>query len=130
MGSRGRWFIKNLEEVRAAKERLPAMFKPQKQPNGKWTMAKYSALAIARLKRKTLQSGKPWPYDVPRKEVERERMFKGHKTDREAAARRERVKQCMERMPEMIAAYRKARKENKKEKREGIALLLTKPRNA
>jgi len=118
----------NANEVKAAREKLPSMFRPQKQEDGRWRMARYSARAVARLRRATIQQGRVWPYDVPKKEVVWERMFKGHKEDREAAEKLERIRRNMERMPEIIAAYRREKKERKAPKKEGLQLLLSTPR--
>jgi len=128
--SRGRWFVENLERVRAAREALPAEFKPQKNANtGAWMNAKYSARDIARLRRRAQLKGVEWPFEeVPKRVVVRERQFKTHKKDALATERRELVRRNMARMDEMVEKYRAAKRAAKVPKKEGLALLISQTR--
>lgn len=117
--------IKNLSEVLAARAARPAVMKAQKV-NGNWHMPKMSAKAIARLRKQHIIAGKEWKWDVPHKLVEKRMPFKGHKRVLRAIQKKEEIARCMERMPKLIAAYRKDRP--KKKKYEGISAALLEPR--
>ena len=117
--------IKNMDEIIAARARLPHAFRPQKTENG-WRMPKYSARAIARLRKKTIMAGKPWPYDIPKKEVEYRVPFKGRKRDLQRAQRKAQIERCMARMPKMIEQYRKELTARRK-KKSGLAEILSAP---
>nr|KJB33930.1 hypothetical protein B456_006G039100 [Gossypium raimondii] len=58
-----------------------------------------------------LLAGQDWSYDPEEKEM-RSKM-KGHKCDRIAAERRENTANLMQKMPEMLLAYKKRRWEKK-----------------
>lgn len=116
--------IKNLAEVAAAKARRPQVFRPT-QVNGNWRMAKWSALAIARARKKAILNGQHWAWDIPDKVVEKKVPFKGRKRYLEKLDRAEEIKRCMSRMPAMIEEYRKGRK---KLKEEGFLDLIRQPR--
>jgi hypothetical protein len=117
--------IANLAEVVAARAALPALFRTSKV-NGKWRMARWSALDIARERRATILRGEAWPWDIPRKEVVKRVPFKGHRRTLERIERAEEVKRCMDRMPAMIEEYRKDKK--KKSKVIGLVDLISIPR--
>jgi hypothetical protein len=117
--------VTNLAEVLAARAALPDLFRPHKV-NGKWRMARWSALAIARERRATILRGEAWPWDIPRKEVVKRVPFKGHRRTLERMERAEEVKRCMARMPAMIEEYRKNKK--KKSKVPGLLALISTPR--
>lgn len=116
--------IKNLDEVLAARARLPAVFKPQKTDRG-WRMPKYSARARARLRKQTIMAGKPWPYDIPKKEVVKEVMFKGRRRDMVRVHRKAQIERCMKRMPKLIEEYRKELA--KRKAKTGLAEILSTP---
>lgn len=78
---------------------------------GRWK-SPISARHRARLRKEALRTGQEWPYDTPRKEVVVKQ--KGHKHDKEAAERRERTKELMEKMPQMLADMKKRRAERAK----------------
>jgi hypothetical protein len=79
--------------------------------NGRWTPLAISARHRARLRKETLLSGGEWHYDAVRREP-RTRM-KGHKVDREAAIKRARTVELMEKMPQLLAEMKKRRWERK-----------------
>lgn len=117
--------IKNLAEVTAARMRRPAVFQPQKVGN-KWHSPKWSAMAIARERKRVLQRGGVWQWDIPKKEVEKQVMFKGHLRDLRREQRQEEIKRCMARMPKLIEEYRK---NSRKKERTGLADILLTPRS-
>lgn len=78
---------------------------------GRWTPLAISARHRAKIRKETLLAGGEWPYDAPRK-PERTKM-KGHKVDREAALKRARTVELMEKMPQMLADMKKRRWERK-----------------
>jgi hypothetical protein len=127
--------IANLAEVTAARAALPANFRPTKQANGRWHMAKWGALRIARERRRTLLRGESWPWVVPRKQVVKRVAFKGHKRDARKLEQAAEVERCMARMPEMVAAYRAARsaaraaRKVEKARAVGFADLVAEPRS-
>lgn len=114
--------IKNLAEVAAARAARPAVMRPQKV-GSRWHMPKMSAMAIARRRKQYLKQGKPWPWDIPHKIVEKRIPFKGHLRDLRAEEKRKEIERCMKRMPQLVADYR--RRKTKKEKRQGLQLVLT-----
>lgn len=121
--------IKNLEEVKAARAARPAAMRPQKV-NGKWNMPKMSALAIARRRKQYLQSGREWPWDIPKKIVEKRVPFKGHLRELRHRDKKEEIARCMARMPQLVADYRKRVAERRRAKKyEGLLGLLKKPRD-
>lgn len=124
--------IANLAEVVAARARLPANFLPTKKPNGRWHMPKWSAMRIARERRRTLQRGEEWVHVVPKKEVVKRVKFKGHMRDVRKLERAAEIERCMARMPEMVAAFRvgmaAARKAKRKEK-DGLGFAISEPRD-
>ncbi|MBA0712495.1 hypothetical protein Golax_011595 [Gossypium laxum] len=63
-----------------------------------------------------LLAGQDWSYDPEEKEM-RSKM-KGHKCDRIAAERRENTANLMQKMPEMLLAYKKRRWEKKMKEEE------------
>lgn len=124
--------IKNLAEVIAARAALPEKFRPTKRPNGRWHMAKWSSLRVARERRRTLLRGEPWPHVVPHKEVVKRVPFKGHKRDARKLERAAEVERCMARMPEIVADYRLARATARAEKRKakhGLLDAINQPRD-
>ncbi|GAV76085.1 hypothetical protein CFOL_v3_19560 [Cephalotus follicularis] len=74
---------------------------------GAWKSLGISARRRARLRKEVLLAGQDWPYDPARKEI-RVKM-KGHKCDRISAEKRENTAKLMEKMPEMLLAYKKRR---------------------
>ncbi|CAI7862581.1 unnamed protein product [Closterium sp. NIES-54] len=80
--------------------------------NGKWRGAAISAKNRARLRRETLLAGEEWPYDAPRKEMKTK--IKGHKHDKEAAVRQEKIAENMAKMPELLEQMKKRQIEAKK----------------
>ncbi len=117
--------ILNLAEIAAAKAAQPAHFKPQ-FVNGKWRKPKWSKRRIAWERKKVIQAGGVWPYDIPHKIVEKRILFKGRKRDLLRAEKQEHIRRCMAKMPELIQEYRANRV--KKSKRVGLAAALTTPR--
>ncbi|KAJ7545071.1 hypothetical protein O6H91_09G106000 [Diphasiastrum complanatum] len=81
---------------------------------GLWTPLAISARHRARLRKQTLLAGREWPYDQPRKEMKTK--MKGHKVDREAAEKRKRTVELMEKMPQMLLDLKKRRWERKYKK--------------
>lgn len=127
--------IKNLAEVRAAREALPPEMKPTKMASGKWRKAKWGALRIAREKRNTIMRGEEWKWDIPKKEVVKLVPFKGHKRHAIQAERRANVERCMARMPQLVAEYRESRRAQRREKKQqpgfaGILQAEARDRNA
>ncbi|CAN1170593.1 hypothetical protein LINPERPRIM_LOCUS7495 [Linum perenne] len=78
---------------------------------GAWTPLHISARRRAMLRREVLLAGQDWPYDPARKEMKTKR--KGHKCDRIAAEKRANTVKLMEKMPDMLLAYKKRRWEKK-----------------
>lgn len=124
--------IANLAEVVAARAALPEKFRPTKRVNGRWRMAEWSSLRVARERRRTLLRGEAWPHVVPNKEVVKRVQFKGHKRDARKLERAAEIERCMARMPEMVAAYRVARAAARAEKRRakhGLLDAVNQPRD-
>ncbi|KAL7128213.1 hypothetical protein ABFS83_14G301100 [Erythranthe nasuta] len=86
---------------------------------GAWKPLSISARHRARLRKEVLLSGADWEYDPARKEMKTKR--KGHKVDRLAAEKRERTKELMEGMPQMLADYKKRKWEQKMKAEEDAA---------
>lgn len=78
---------------------------------GRWTPLAITARHRARLRKETLLAGGEWPYDAPRKPMKTRQ--KGHKVDREAALKRARTAELMEKMPQMLAEMKKRTYERK-----------------
>ncbi|XVF50969.1 hypothetical protein PTKIN_Ptkin04bG0146200 [Pterospermum kingtungense] len=85
---------------------------------GAWKPLGISARRRARLRKEVLLAGQGWPYDPERKEM-RTKM-KGHKCDRIAAEKRENTANLMQKMPEMLLAYKKRRWEKKMKEEEKL----------
>lgn len=83
---------------------------------GAWKPLGISARRRARLRKEVLTAGEDWPFDPERKEM-RTKM-KGHKCDRIAAEKRANTAKLMEKMPEMLLAYKKRRWEKKMKEEE------------
>lgn len=115
--------IKNLAEVAAARAARPAVFRPEKVGD-RWRMPRWSAMAIAREKKRVLISGGTWKWDIPPKVVEKRMPFKGHKRDARKVERAAEIARCMARMPRLVEEYRKGRP---RKKRGGLAELLLEP---
>ncbi|KAK8934236.1 hypothetical protein KSP39_PZI014799 [Platanthera zijinensis] len=71
---------------------------------GAWTPLALSARKRAAIRREALLAGEDWPYDPPKKEQRTKR--KGHKCDRVSAEKRARTAELMQKMPEMLLAYK------------------------
>ncbi|XP_047317924.1 uncharacterized protein LOC124921326 [Impatiens glandulifera] len=78
---------------------------------GAWKPLSISARRRAQLRKEVLLAGENWPYDPERKEMKTRR--KGHKCDRISAEKRAHTVELMEKMPQMLADYRKRRWEKK-----------------
>ncbi|KAK9266830.1 hypothetical protein L1049_020607 [Liquidambar formosana] len=83
---------------------------------GHWELGAWKPLGIsgrrrARLRKEVLLAGEDWPYDPEPKEMRTKR--KGHKCDRISAEKREKTAKLMEKMPDMLLAYKKRRWEKK-----------------
>ncbi|CAI5474391.1 unnamed protein product [Closterium sp. Yama58-4] len=76
--------------------------------NGKWRGAEISAKNRARLRRETLLAGEEWRYDAPRKEMNTK--MKGHKHDKEAAVRQEKIAENMAKMPELLEQMKRQKR--------------------
>lgn len=85
---------------------------------GAWKPLGISARHRARLRKEVLLAGENWPYDPERKEMRTKR--KGHKCDRIAAEKRENTAKLMEKMPDMLLAYKKRRWEKKMKEEEKL----------
>ncbi|EEF45685.1 uncharacterized protein LOC8272421 [Ricinus communis] len=83
---------------------------------GAWTPLHISARKRARLRKEVLLAGQDWPYDPERKEM-RVKM-KGHKCDKISAEKRQNTAKLMEKMPDMLKAYKKRRWEKKMKEEE------------
>ncbi|KAK4744496.1 hypothetical protein SAY87_010808 [Trapa incisa] len=78
---------------------------------GAWKPLGISARRRARLRKEVLMAGQDWPFDPEKKEMRNVR--KGHKCDRISAEKREKTARLMEKMPDMLLAYKKRRWEKK-----------------
>ncbi|PHT90276.1 hypothetical protein T459_05389 [Capsicum annuum] len=78
---------------------------------GVWKPLGLSARHRARLRKEVVLAGHDWPYDPARKEMRTKQ--KGHKCDRISAEKRAKTAELMQKMPEMLADYRKRRWERK-----------------
>ncbi|XAR59908.1 hypothetical protein NMG60_11033084 [Bertholletia excelsa] len=78
---------------------------------GAWKPLGISARHRARLRKEVLLAGEDWPYDPARREMRTKR--KGHKCDRMAAEKRAHTAELMQKMPQMLADYRKRRWQKK-----------------
>ena len=83
---------------------------------GAWKPLGISARHRARIRKEVLLAGEDWPYDPARKEMRSKR--KGHKCDRIAAQKRAHTAELMEKMPQMLADYRKKRWQKKMKEEE------------
>ncbi|GBG71561.1 hypothetical protein CBR_g8977 [Chara braunii] len=97
-------------QLAAGLKRLAAKVKPT-WFNGKFVGTDMSAKNIARVRRQVLLVGEEWPYDKPRKEMKT--RVKGHKVDRIAQAKREKTKELMEQMPQLLADMKNKKKTKK-----------------
>ncbi|XP_027148577.1 uncharacterized protein LOC113749116 [Coffea eugenioides] len=86
---------------------------------GAWKPLGISARRRARLRKEVLLAGEDWNYDPQRKEMRNKR--KGHKCDRIAAEKRENTAALMQKMPAMLADYRKRRWERKMKEEDDAA---------
>lgn len=117
--------IKNLAEIAAAKAARPAVFKPQKV-NGVWHQPKWSRREIANERKRVLQAGGTWNWDIPHKIVEKAIPFKGHRRDLERIDRVARIDAAMKKMPALIVEYRAERAA--RPRKVGLAAALSEPR--
>ncbi|KAK4804199.1 hypothetical protein SAY86_004016 [Trapa natans] len=83
---------------------------------GYWELGAWKPLGIsprrcARLRKEVLMAGQDWPFYPEKKEMRNVR--KGHKCDRISAEKREKTARLMEKMPDMLLAYKKCRWEKK-----------------
>jgi len=72
---------------------------------GAWKPLSISARHRARIRKEVLLAGEDWTFDPERKEMKTKR--KGHKVDRIAAEKRANTARLMEKMPDMLLAYKK-----------------------
>ncbi|KAL7261721.1 hypothetical protein ACSBR1_000186 [Camellia fascicularis] len=86
---------------------------------GAWKSLGISARHRARLRKEVLLAGEDWPYDPARKEMRTKR--KGHKCDRISAVKRANTAELMQKMPQMLADYRKRRWQKKMNEEEAKA---------
>ncbi|THG10627.1 hypothetical protein TEA_024595 [Camellia sinensis var. sinensis] len=86
---------------------------------GAWKSLGISARHRARLRKEVLLAGEDWPYDPARKEMRTKR--KGHKCDRISAEKRANTAELMQKMPQMLADYRKRRWQKKMNEEEAKA---------
>jgi len=80
-------------------------------PNGRYREAEISARKRAKIRKEALLAGLEWPHDAPRRPEKP--WMKGHKHEREAAARQGRIAELMEKMPQILADWRKRKAEQK-----------------
>ncbi|KDP37788.1 hypothetical protein JCGZ_06690 [Jatropha curcas] len=85
---------------------------------GAWTPLHISARRRARLRKEVLLAGEDWPYDPERKEMRTK--IKGHKCDKISAEKRENTAKLMQRMPDMLLAYKKRKWEKKMKEEDKI----------
>lgn len=78
---------------------------------GAWKHSGISARHRARVRKEVLLAGEDWPYDPERKEMRTKR--KGHKCDRISAEKRANTAELMQKMPQMLADFKKRRWERK-----------------
>ncbi|KAH7861363.1 hypothetical protein Vadar_025180 [Vaccinium darrowii] len=86
---------------------------------GAWKPLSISARHRARIRKEVLLAGEDWPYDPARKEMRTKR--KGHKHDRISAEKRAHTAELMQKMPQMLADYRKRRWQKKMNEEEAKA---------
>ncbi|XP_059287928.1 uncharacterized protein LOC132041137 [Lycium ferocissimum] len=86
---------------------------------GAWKPLGISARHRARLRKEVVLAGQDWPYDPARKETRTKQ--KGHKCDRISAEKRAKTAELMQKMPEMLADYRKRKWERKMKAEEDAA---------
>ncbi|WMV57687.1 hypothetical protein MTR67_051072 [Solanum verrucosum] len=86
---------------------------------GAWKPLGISARHRARLRKEVVLAGQDWPYDPARKEMRTKQ--KGHKCDRISAEKRAKTAELMQKMPEMLADYRKRKWERKMKAEEDAA---------
>ena len=118
--------IKNLAAVAAARANRPAVLRPHKVGD-KWHKPKWSAMAIARERKRRIQNGEEWSWDIPHKEVVKRIPFKGHLQDLRRVEREAEIKRCMARMPSLIREYKK-KKPRKNQEGMGIFDIISLPR--
>jgi len=108
-----RFTILNLEEIKAAKERLPWEFRPR-EVNGKSEGPLISEETIQDMRRQTIQAGLEWPFEIPEKKIVVNIPFKGRLRERNAPERKAEIDETMKKMPQLIENYRKNRIKRKK----------------
>ncbi|CAK9143846.1 unnamed protein product [Ilex paraguariensis] len=86
---------------------------------GAWKPLGFSARHRAPLRKEVLLAGEDWSYDPEKKEMRTKR--KGHKCDRIAAEKRANTEELMQKMPQMVADYRKRRWEKKMNEEDAAA---------
>lgn len=104
--------IKNLAEIAVAKAARPETMKPH-FVDGRWQKPKLSAMAIARMRKRHIQQGLEWKWDIPHKIVEKRMPFKGKLRDARKKEKEAEIMRCMARMPKMVAEYRKKEKKRR-----------------
>ncbi|KAL8150083.1 uncharacterized protein LOC141706465 [Apium graveolens] len=78
---------------------------------GAWKHCGISARHRARVRKEVLLAGEDWPYDPEWKEMRTKR--KGHKCDRISAEKRANTAELMQKMPQMLADFKKRKWERK-----------------
>ncbi|XP_055823953.1 uncharacterized protein LOC129892409 isoform X2 [Solanum dulcamara] len=86
---------------------------------GAWKPLGISARHRARLRKEVVLAGQDWPYDPERKQMRTKQ--KGHKCDRISAEKWAKTAELMQKMPEMLADYRKRKWERKMKAEEDAA---------
>eukprot|EP00457_Paulinella_chromatophora_P011577 gb/GEZN01011725.1/.p1 GENE.gb/GEZN01011725.1/~~gb/GEZN01011725.1/.p1 ORF type:complete len:299 (-),score=32.28 gb/GEZN01011725.1/:239-1036(-) len=120
------WFM----EKKFYNENVPADFRRQRLPSGKWVRSRLGAKEIANLRKQTLLHGLIWPWEAPIS-PRRPTIFKGRLRQIKQLEMHARIEANMARMPEMIAEYRKRiatyRQAKRYEKMFAVERLLNEP---
>ncbi|GJQ08322.1 hypothetical protein GpartN1_g113.t1 [Galdieria partita] len=105
--------ILNLDEIKAAQERLPWEFRPR-EVGGKLEDPLVPESKIRELREQTIQAGLQWPFEIPEKKIVVNIPFKGRLRERKAPERKAEIEENLKQMPKLIENYRKNRTKRKK----------------
>lgn len=105
--------VLNLDEIKAAQERLPWEFRPR-EVEGKLVGPLVSEKTIRQMREQSIQAGLPWPFEIPEKKIVVNIPFKGHLRERKAPEKKAEIEEKLRQMPKLIENYRKNRTKRKK----------------
>ncbi|EME31788.1 hypothetical protein Gasu2_44910 [Galdieria sulphuraria] len=105
--------ILNLDEIKAAQERLPWEFR-RREVDGKLVDPPVPERKIRELREQTIQAGLQWPFEIPEKKIVVNVPFKGRLRERKAPERKAEIEENLKQMPKLIENYRKNRTKRKK----------------